>query len=72
MKGNRYSSVEVLLDRQIGMQPLAIEWAKEEAKMAEKRSIYLCLLLIILFLRQLCKIFRQLNSAKGVLRHDEF
>ena len=31
MKGN---SVEAVLDRQIGMEPLAIDWAKEEAKIA--------------------------------------
>ena len=34
MKGNRYHNVEVFLDRQIGMEPLVIDWAKEEAKMA--------------------------------------
>ena len=29
------------LDRQIGMEPLVIDWAKEEAKMAETiRHIY--------------------------------
>ena len=30
MKGNHY----ILLDKQIGMEPRAIDWAKEEAKMA--------------------------------------
>ena len=35
MKGKRY------LDRQIGMEPLIINWAKEEAKMAKIiRRIY--------------------------------
>ena len=28
-----YSNVEVLLDMQIGMGPLVIDWAKEEPKM---------------------------------------
>ena len=27
--------MEVFLDRQIGMEPLIIDWAKEEAKMAK-------------------------------------
>ena len=35
MKGKRYSIVEVFLDMQIGMEPLVIDWAKEEAKMAK-------------------------------------
>ena len=34
MKENRYQS-EGSLDRQIGMEPLVIDWAKEEAKMAK-------------------------------------
>ena len=34
MKGNRYPNVEVFLDRQIGMEPLVIDWAKEKVKMA--------------------------------------
>ena len=34
MKGKRYPNLEVFLDRQIGMEPLVIDWAKEEAKMA--------------------------------------
>ena len=34
MKGKRYSNEEVQLDRQIGMGPLVIYWAKEEAKIA--------------------------------------
>ena len=34
MKGNRYPNVEVFLDRQVEMEPLVIDWAKEEAKMA--------------------------------------
>ena len=35
MKGKRYASLEVFLDMHIGMQPLVIDWAKEEAKMAK-------------------------------------
>ena len=34
MKGKHYSNVEIL-DMQIGMQPLVIDWDKEEAKMAK-------------------------------------
>ena len=34
MKGNRYPNMAVSLDRQIGIEPLVIDWAKEEAKMA--------------------------------------
>ena len=34
IKGNRCPNVEVFLDRQIGIEPLVIDWAKEEAKMA--------------------------------------
>ena len=33
MKGNHYPNVEVFLDRQIGMELLVFDWAKE-AKMA--------------------------------------
>ena len=33
MKGKHYSGG--FLDRQIGMEPLVIDWAKEEAKMAK-------------------------------------
>ena len=40
MKENRYySNVEVFLDRQIGIEPLVIDWAKEEAKM--EKSFYI-------------------------------
>ena len=35
MKGKRYYSVKVFLDMQIGMQPLVIDWVKEEAHMAK-------------------------------------
>ena len=35
MKGDRYPNVKVFLDRQIGMEPLVTDWAKEEAKMAK-------------------------------------
>ena len=31
MRGNRYSNV----NRQIGMEPLVIDWAKEESKMTK-------------------------------------
>ena len=34
MKGNRYPDVQVLLDKQIEMEPLVIDWANEEAKLA--------------------------------------
>ena len=34
MKGNRYANVEVFLDRQIAMEPLVTDRAKEEAKIA--------------------------------------
>ena len=41
MKGKRYYIVEVFLDRQTGMEPLVIDWTKEEAKMAKIiRHIY--------------------------------
>ena len=41
MKGKRYYNVEVFLDRQIGMEPLVTDWAKEKAKMAKIiRHIY--------------------------------
>ena len=41
MEGKRYSNVEVFLDRQIGIEPLVIDWAKEEAKVAKIiRHIY--------------------------------
>ena len=42
---------------QIKMQPLVIDWAKEEAKMAKIISAYLCLLLRIQCLSRLCNIF---------------
>ena len=35
MKGNRCLNVEDFLDRQIGMERLVFDWAKEEAKMAK-------------------------------------
>ena len=65
---------------QIEMEPLVIDWAKEEPKMGQRRtkdgannSAYLCLLLIIQFLSRLCNIFfSQINSAEGVLPNDEF
>ena len=54
---------------QIGMEPLVIDWAKEEPN----NSAYLCLLLIIQFLSRLCNIlFCQINNAEGVLPDDEF
>ena len=59
------------LDRQIGMEPLVINWAKEEAKMPKIiRHIYV--LLIIQFLSRLCNIlFSQINSTEGMLPNDE-
>ena len=35
MKGKSYSNVEVFLDMQIRMEPLVIDWAKEEPKMVQ-------------------------------------
>ena len=32
MKGKYYSNVEIFSDRQIRMESLVIDWAKEEAK----------------------------------------
>ena len=58
----------------IGMEPLVLDWAKEESKMGQiNNSAYLCLLLIIQFLSRLCNmLFSQINSAEGVLLIDEF
>ena len=39
------------------MEPLVIDWTKEEAKLAKNCSAYSCLLLIIIFLSRLCDIF---------------
>ena len=41
MKGNRYPNMDVFLDRQIGMEPLVIEWAKEEEKWRELFVIFM-------------------------------
>ena len=58
----RYS-VNIALDMQIGMEPLVIDWAKEEPKMGQIiRHIYV---LYNFF-------FSQINSAEGVLPNDEF
>ena len=35
MSGNPYSNVYMFLGKQIGMESLVIDWAKEEAKMAK-------------------------------------
>ena len=51
-----------VLDRQIGMEPLVIDSAKEEAKMA-KIIRHLCLLLVINFLSRLCNIFLARSNA---------
>ena len=57
---------------QIGMEPLFIDWTKEEPKMGQIIQ-RICLLLIILFLSRLCNIFfSQISSAEGVLPNDEF
>ena len=54
------------------MEPLVIDWAKEEANMAKIQS-YSCLLLIIIFSIQLCHKFpSQVNSTEEVLPNDEF
>ena len=51
---------------QIGMEPLVLDWAKEEPKMGQ-------IIRHIQFLSQLCNIFfSQINSAEGVLPNDEF
>ena len=72
MKGNRYSNVEVFLNRQIGMEPLVIDsWAKKKRKW-RNRLVYSCPLLIIIFLSRLSNIFSQINSAERVLHNDEF
>ena len=50
---------------QIGMEPLVIDWAKEEPKMGQIiRHIYVCIsmLLIIQFLSRSCNIF----SARSI------
>ena len=49
------------------MEPLVINWAKEEAN----NSAYSYLLLIIQFLSRLCNIFSQINCAEGMLPDDE-
>ena len=54
MRGNHYSNVEVFLDRQIGMEPLVIDWAKGDAKMAKiVRNIHVYCY-VMLFLSRLC------------------
>ena len=55
------------------MEPLVVDWDKEEAKMARiVRNIHV-LLLIILFLSRLYNnCFSQVNIAEGVLPNDEF
>ena len=35
MKRNRYLNVEVFLDRNIGMEPLVIDWEKKKRKWRE-------------------------------------
>ena len=40
-RGDKSHSVIVALDRQIGMEPLVIDWAKEEAKMRESFVIFM-------------------------------
>ena len=61
---------------QIGMEPLVIDWAKEEparrTRDGANNSAYLCLLRIIQFLSRLCNIFSHISSAEGVLPNDEF
>ena len=47
---------------QSGIEPLVIDWAKEEPKMGQRRTKDLCLLLIIQFLSRLCNIF----SARSI------
>ena len=45
MKGELLFQCGCFLDRQIGMEPLVIDWAKGEAKMAKFIRHILCLLL---------------------------
>ena len=45
------------LDRQTGIEPLIIDWTQEEAKMVKIVQYNSCLLLIILFLSQVCNTF---------------
>ena len=41
MKGKNYFNVEVFFDMQSGIEPLVIDWAKEEPKMGQIiRHIY--------------------------------
>ena len=58
MRGNRYSSGKAL-DKEIGSEPLVVDWTKEEAKMDKviryihvycPQNIYLCRLCHIIFL----------------------
>ena len=68
MEGKSYFNLR-FFDMQSGIEPLVIDWAKEEPK---NNSGYLCLLLIIQFLSRLCNIFfSQIDSAEGVLPNDE-
>ena len=58
MKENPLFQCGGFLDRQIGMEPLVIDWAKEEARMAKiVRKIHVYALLIIPFSSRLCHIF---------------
>ena len=60
MKG-RVIQCRGFLDMQIGMEPLVIDWAKEEPKMGQM-IWHLCLLLIIQFLGRLYNFF----SARSI------
>ena len=67
MKGKRYSS-----ETEIGMEPLVINWANEEAKMAKIiQHIYVAANNSI-FRSIMQYFFSQINSAEGVLPNDEF
>ena len=62
---------ETFLDMQTGKQPLVIDWANEEAKMAKIiQHIYVYCYSIFKSIMQYC--FSQINSAEGVVPNDEF
>ena len=65
MRPKNYSTVEVF-------QTYKLEWNCLLLTGPKKNQRYLCLLLIIQFLSQLCNIFSKINSAEGVLPNDEF
>ena len=55
---------------QIGMEPLVIDWAKEEPKMGQ--IIWHIYVYNSIFKSIMQYFFSQINSAEGVLPNDEF